>query len=165
MWWFLLIRYLLSFFLFYLFIFHHLPPSFSLIRIPVRRSAVLSEWLKQAKYERHKGWMKFLELETFTSLWRKSAIALLFYHLKPFFKNLTMLDTSSWLHASPAHFGSAPISRGVKKQAIRLDRERRACLSLREGVESCCMCAFTPTNIRKAFSKRLKKNLRQLNFD
>uniref|UniRef100_A0A671K0I2 Phosphatase and actin regulator n=1 Tax=Sinocyclocheilus anshuiensis TaxID=1608454 RepID=A0A671K0I2_9TELE len=46
-----------------------------------------------------------------------------------------MLDTSSWLHASPASFGSAPISHGVKKQAIRLDRERRACLSLREVLQ------------------------------
>lgn len=66
-----------------------------------------------------------------------------------------MLDTSSWLHANPAPFGSSPISRGVKKQAVRLDRERRACLSLREGVESCCMCAFRPTNILKAFQKTL----------
>ncbi len=59
-------------FIFYLFIFHHFPLSFSLIWIPVSRSAVLSEWLKQAKYERHKGWMKFLELETSASLWRKA---------------------------------------------------------------------------------------------
>lgn len=159
MWLFLLIIYIPLFFIYLFSIIFH---SFSLIWIPVSRSAVLSEWLKQAKYERHKGWMKFLELETSASLWRKSTIALFFDILKSFFKNLiTMLDTSSWLHASPTPFGSAPISHGVKKQTIRLDRERRACLSLREGVESCCMCTFRPTN----FSERLKRPPSQLNFD
>lgn len=64
------------------------------------------------------------------------------------FKNLiAMLDFSSCLHVGPTPFGSPPVGRGVEDEAARLDRARRACLSLREGVELCCMrvCKQTHT--------------------
>jgi len=121
-----------------------------------------STWLTETmKYERHKGWIKFLNLNVSLKekQWSTSSCR---RKIQLHFENMTtMLDTSSWLHTGPAPFGSAPVSRVMRKKAVRLDRERRACLSLREGVESCCMYAFRLTNTLKAFSKCLNKALTQ----
>ncbi|XP_051994464.1 myocardin-related transcription factor A-like isoform X2 [Xyrauchen texanus] len=46
-----------------------------------------------------------------------------------------MPDTNSCIHVGPARFVPLPVSRGMEKQATRLDRVRRACISLREVLQ------------------------------
>lgn len=72
---------------------------------------------------------------------------------------IDMLDISSCLHIGPAPFGSPPIDRGVEDQDARLDRARRACLSLREGVEACCMHVFRQTHILAVFVARITNTI------
>ncbi|TRY57729.1 hypothetical protein DNTS_012289 [Danionella cerebrum] len=46
-----------------------------------------------------------------------------------------MLETSSWLLTDAAPFRAAPVSSGMKNEAVRLGREGQACLSLREVLQ------------------------------
>lgn len=141
------------FFIFYFFALRHLLLLFFfLIRIPVSRLAVwlfyVNDWnrwsMKDTKAELS-FWVKNLNVSLKERQWSTS-ICCRKIHL-PFENMTTILDTSSWLLPGPAPFGSASVSRVMRKRVVRLDRERRACLSLREGVESCCMCIQTNKHI------------------